>query len=404
MGDLFHADVPRHRRIHPAQLAEAPTCNSFSVDLSMLLLICAIVTALFSAFAARFRRNGTDVSDLAIGTIVAALMTLLVIIVLVLSIGLNVFGILHLLYLQVVVAFPIAAAFLVFPHLLDREFRTPFLAYVVGIAAVALALTGYWATHVEPFNLKVDRQALGASGVDRPVIIGVIADLQAEHVSDYERSAVEKVLAAEPDIVFLPGDLYQLDEEDFSVRAPEFVGLLRQLTDAVDHVVIVEGDADDPEGVGSIADDAGALFLQDQIIDLDLGGQVITVVGVTVPVDDSSSEIDPLIAEQLSANYDSDDLVVLLTHRPDPVLSVEAGSPIDLTIAGHTHGGQVSIPGIGPLIPFTDVPRTVAAGGLHLLNGQPIYVSTGVGIERDQAPQVRFRVRPSVGVITIVPS
>jgi predicted MPP superfamily phosphohydrolase len=50
------------------------------------------------------------------------------------------------------------------------------------------------------------------------------------------------------------------------------------------------------------------------------------------------------------------------------------------------------------------VPREVAAGGLHVLGGRNVYVSTGVGIERGQAPQVRLGVRPSVGVLDIVPS
>jgi predicted MPP superfamily phosphohydrolase len=47
------------------------------------------------------------------------------------------------------------------------------------------------------------------------------------------------------------------------------------------------------------------------------------------------------------------------------------------------------------------VPREVGAGGLHEVAGNPIYVSTGVGMERGQAPQVRFLVPPSIGVLEL---
>ena len=94
----------------------------------------------------------------------------------------------------------------------------------------------------------------------------------------------------------------------------------------------------------------------------------------------------------------------MVSHRPDPVLSLPDGSAVDLLISGHTHGGQVSLPGIGPLVARSELPRVVVSGGLHLVNGHPVYVSTGVGVERGQAPPIRFRSRPSVGVLTIVPS
>jgi predicted MPP superfamily phosphohydrolase len=71
-------------------------------------------------------------------------------------------------------------------------------------------------------------------------------------------------------------------------------------------------------------------------------------------------------------------------------------------VAGHTHGGQVVVPGFGPLMTMSEVPRDVARGGLHWIDGNPIYVSPGVGMERRQAPQVRLFARPSVGVLELV--
>jgi hypothetical protein len=50
---------------------------------------------------------------------------------------------------------------------------------------------------------------------------------------------------------------------------------------------------------------------------------------------------------------------------------------------------------------MSGIPRHVAAGGLHTIDGIPIYLSNGVGLERADAPQVRLGDRPSVGVVTL---
>jgi predicted MPP superfamily phosphohydrolase len=44
----------------------------------------------------------------------------------------------------------------------------------------------------------------------------------------------------------------------------------------------------------------------------------------------------------------------------------------------------------------------VAAGGLHRVSGNAIYVSRGLGFERDQAPRIRLFCPPEVGIISIL--
>jgi hypothetical protein len=76
-------------------------------------------------------------------------------------------------------------------------------------------------------------------------------------------------------------------------------------------------------------------------------------------------------------------------------------SEIDLVIAGHTHGGQISLPLFGPPVTLSEAPRHVAAGGLHELGGRPIYVSRGVGLERGEAPRVRLGARPEISLLLV---
>lgn len=368
-----------------------------------MLLLCAIAAGLSGGVAARYRRWGTAPSDLLVGLLVASLFSVVSVVVLILAAGLDVFGIIHYVYLLIVVGFPIAAVWVVVPQMLDAERRTPLLGWIIALAAITCVVVGLWATHVEPFRLQVETEVLGATGIAEPIVVGVIADLQTRSIGPHEDAALDEVLAGEPDLVVLPGDLFQLELGEFDSQIPEFLGWLRRLTTEVDHVVIVNGNVDVAEVVEELADESGAMFLDDEVTTISINNRPITIAGLSVVEDRSPRTIDPFVVEQLDA-FGEQDFVLAVSHYPDMVLDLPTDTPIDLVIAGHTHGGQVSLPRIGPLITFSEVPKTVAAGGLHVVNGTPIYVSTGVGLERGQAPQLRLGAPPSVGLLTVVPA
>ncbi len=93
---------------------------------------------------------------------------------------------------------------------------------------------------------------------------------------------------------------------------------------------------------------------------------------------------------------------IVLGHRPafmEPL--VEHGSDMGfLCVAGHTHGGQVVIPGFGPPATSSPLPRS-HAGGLHRCGEAWIVVSRGVGMERGVAPRIRFFCPPELVVVEI---
>lgn len=92
---------------------------------------------------------------------------------------------------------------------------------------------------------------------------------------------------------------------------------------------------------------------------------------------------------------------LLVAHRPDAVLRLSPATRVDLVVSGHTHGGQLQLPLVGPLTTASHVPRAVAAGGLHEIDGRRIYVSRGIGVERGQAPRLRFGAPPEVAILTL---
>lgn len=86
-----------------------------------------------------------------------------------------------------------------------------------------------------------------------------------------------------------------------------------------------------------------------------------------------------------------------LTHSPES-LSRWMLAGFDLVLAGHTHAGQVRVPGIGALVTNSDLPAALA-GGLHRIGSGWLHVTPGLGTGRF-AP-IRFNCRPEVTLLKI---
>lgn len=88
----------------------------------------------------------------------------------------------------------------------------------------------------------------------------------------------------------------------------------------------------------------------------------------------------------------------MISHAPDFIDALPVH--VDLVLAGHTHGGQVVVPLLGPPKTASRLPR-LYAGGLHDYRGTPLHVSRGVGMERGFAPPVRFLCPPEVCIVDL---
>ncbi|QGU03027.1 phosphodiesterase YaeI [Corynebacterium kalinowskii] len=116
-------------------------------------------------------------------------------------------------------------------------------------------------------------------------------------------------------------------------------------------------------------------------------------------VDDPHYHLDeyPLVAGQ--PNPDAD-LRIALTHSPEPrVLSLFEADGYDISFSGHTHGGQLCLPGERAIVTNCEIDRK-RANGLHKFGRMWMYVSNGLGT----SPYVPFRIfsRPSATLIRVV--
>ena len=309
--------------------------------------------------------------------------------------GLNIFGLAHVVWLEAVVVLPAMGLALV---LIGRG-----ALRWAGAPFCLLALVGVYGTFIEPKQLVVEEatvevpaKRLGSS----PVRIGVMSDLQFERVGPHERKAVDRLMELRPDVILLPGDYHQGSSEVFREELPEIRNLLGRL-DAPGGVFAVHGDVESPAKAAETLRGTGIRLLVNEVASTRVRDRRLTIAGTEL------QWWRPRVKafERPFEEAPGEDLRIFLSHRPDaayvPHRRIDPRDHVDLTVAGHTHGGQIQLPWLGPIATSSNVPDEAAAGGLHVLEGdRPVYVSRGVGAERGQAPLVRIGAPPEISIVT----
>lgn len=259
-------------------------------------------------------------------------------------------------------------------------------------AAAILAATGVWAVGVdaflvEPQWLEVTRVELRTDKLDAPLTVALLADIQTDDPGDWEREVIAQVVAEDPDLVLFAGDYVQHHDPDaYAAAVTRLNALLRESgLDPKLGMVAIQGNVDHRgwerifEGTGVTATSARQV--------VDLGPVTVTALSLGEAFD--GAEIDP-----------TEDFHIVLGHAPDFALSEP---PADLMVAGHTHGGQVRVPFLGPIFTLSQVPRAWAAGVTEVRPGSTLVVSRGIGMEREDAPRLRFLCRPELIFIDLLP-
>ena len=132
-------------------------------------------------------------------------------------------------------------------------------------------------------------------------------------------------------------------------------------------------------------------------VTLEAGGLTIAVAGV----DDPHLNLDRY-DRIAGAPAGTPDLRLGLTHSPEPrVLDAFAADGYDLVLAGHTHGGQLRLPGYGAIVTNCGIDRSRARGASRWGARTWLHVSAGLGTS-PTAP-VRFACPPEASLLTLVP-
>lgn len=262
----------------------------------------------------------------------------------------------------------------------------------------ALTLSGaqaYEARYVNPYRPSLERISIalppdyaGLAGLR----IGFVADT---HVGpfispDDVARATAMITQEQPDLVLLAGD--------YVSESPRYVGMtaevLAELTrEPLLGAIAVLGNHDlhvAPARIESALEAAGIVVLRNEATSVTFRGEALWIAGID---DTLLGRPDPA---NTFAQIPRRAPAIALWHEPQFADATAALGAL-AQLSGHTHGGQIRLPGIGPVGLPQHGKRHVI--GLTRARDMPVYTSRGVGVYR---PPLRFNCPPEVTLITLV--
>ncbi len=220
--------------------------------------------------------------------------------------------------------------------------------------------------------------------------VGFAADFHAGPTTPLEtiELACAVLRDAAPDLILLGGDFVSLRGRD----AEQLLEPLRQLRAPLGMFAVL-GNHDhwaDAGPVRSVLERAGVRLLHNEGVRLPAPFDRTMVAGL----DDHFSGT----PDAASVEWDPTLTTFLLIHQPSGILDA-AGRPFDVAMAGHTHAGQIVLPGgIALVVPEGALSRTYLYGRYELAADQHLLVSSGVG---NSMLPLRFGAPAEVVIATI---
>jgi predicted MPP superfamily phosphohydrolase len=227
------------------------------------------------------------------------------------------------------------------------------------------------------------------------------SDIHLEQYTEdfFVNEVIARVNALAPDLLLITGDFVSrgpMAVEFSFAAASRCAELLRGLTCPERYGILGNHDANVGSGVvRDHMENNGLPMLVNQFVRIERHGQHIILSGL-----DDFSFGTPNLAEAVPEKPDAP--VILMVHEPDYALNIanhRRGPLVDLVLSGHTHGGQIRIPGFRPLA-LPPLGRLFPEGHYRLGRLQ-LYVNRGIG-----TVGVPFRLNcpPEITVATLRPT
>ncbi|MED5377717.1 MAG: metallophosphoesterase [Acidobacteriota bacterium] len=268
----------------------------------------------------------------------------------------------------------------------DRLSRRSVMKAIIAAGVGGVAATGAYSFLYARRNLEITRTTLVTSGLPEALSglrIGLLTDLHRSLTVPREdiEKAVTAMMKERPDLIVLGGDYV-------TWRDPQFVedvaDILAPLT-APHGVFAILGNHDDERAMPAALTAQGFEVLMDARTRIRVAGESLDLVGLRFWTRQSTDVI-PLLSSATRP-------AIVLAHDPRRVFEA-AALDLSVVLSGHTHGGQIVIPGLGA-IAARKFP--IASGVFHQRN-TTLYVSRGIG-----TVYVPFRLNcpPEVAILTL---
>lgn len=248
-------------------------------------------------------------------------------------------------------------------------------------ALSALTAAGGYLYHYENNCLQITRYEMKAD-MERPLKLVHLSDLHGKKFGKGQQKLIGGVMSCGPDLIAVTGDMVNGRNAD-QRELEETVQLLAALKDYAP-VLYVAGNHEHHLGKRGIAayreslSAKGIIVLANEMVSIRAGGQNVTVLGM----DEMEGAVDRQTLQTLMGDFEvQEGFRLLLCHYPARfALDGEDSYQnfcFDLMLAGHSHGGQIVLPGIGGLYSpdqglfpkyykgmYGDMPKLIVSGGL----------------------------------------
>ena len=270
----------------------------------------------------------------------------------------------------------------------------------IAFAAITLFLAGLacWGFLIEPGRLVVRRQTIQIDNWPQPLDGLRIAVLSDIHVDDWFitekklRSIVQRTNQLQPDLIVILGDFTSGDGWVTSRVEPETFGAVLKDLRAPLGVYAVLGNHDWWFGgikVRRGLEGNGIKVLENEVAVVNARGTSVWLVGF------ADLWTRPQRINDAVAPVPEGQPLIGLTHNPD--IFPRVPQRVRLLLAGHTHGGQVRFPIIGPVIESSEYGDRWVRGHVFEDNHH-LFVTTGIGTS---IIPVRFGLPPEIVLLTL---
>ena len=269
------------------------------------------------------------------------------------------------------------------------------------VSFVSLKALQWYVTEFEHGLLAVRDVRIRSPKITQKVRILHISDLEAASVGAHEIKALEKAASLKADLVLFTGDLIELQEGDDPLELwDELLPHLNKI-EAPLGFFGVYGDGDSllyriPVSTKSTMDLLGVAPAY-----IKAGDTKISIKGLSLYQSRIEGITEHRIEDWLNSIHENV-FSIVVGHGPDYIPSVQ-DNPIDLCLAGHTHGGQVNIPFFGSLVINSSIPKEWVKG-FREVGKTRINISAGLGSDRFKGmPVVRFGCPTEMTLIELLP-
>lgn len=228
-----------------------------------------------------------------------------------------------------------------------------------------------------------------------------VSDLHNTEFGEDNETLLQMLSESQPDIIVITGDLIDAQHTDIGI-ALSFTKEAMKIAPTYYVTGNHEASSSQYNTLKIGLKDAGVTVLEDEIIYLEQGNEVIALLGLSDPdftiKGDLFGEVPAMVSTKLKNMLEQDKVYsVLLSHRPE-LFETYAACGVDLVLSGHAHGGQFRLPFVGGLIAPDQGLFPKYDAGLYIDGNTNMIVSRGIG---NSVIPIRFNNRPEIILIEL---